>query len=118
MAWLGSTVKSLDTRKELVNYIGGNTEPSRAVVTSSSGEIDSSVVTLGELALLGHVDERLVDVPRLRLLLPPAARRPQPRQPGSVALCAPAWRTARCMCAASAGPGTRARHGLHGLHRL
>ena len=27
MAWLGSTIKSLDTRKELVNYIGGNTEP-------------------------------------------------------------------------------------------
>jgi hypothetical protein len=59
MAWLGSTIKSLDTRKELVNYIGGNTQPSRAVVTNSSGEIDSSVVTLAELALLSGVSSNV-----------------------------------------------------------
>ena len=55
MAWLGSTVKSLDTRKEFVNYIGSNTIPSRAVVTNSGDEIDSSVVTVAELALLSGV---------------------------------------------------------------
>ena len=55
MAWLGSTIKSLDTRKELVSYIGGNTQPSRAVVTNSGGEIDSSVVTVAELALLSGI---------------------------------------------------------------
>ena len=59
MAWLGSTIKSLDTRKELVNYIGGNTEPSRAVVTNSGGEIDSSVVALAELALLSGVSSNV-----------------------------------------------------------
>ena len=52
---LGSTIKSLDTRKELVNYIGGNTEPSRAVVTNSGGEIGSSVVALAELAHLSGI---------------------------------------------------------------
>ena len=59
MAWLGSTIKSLDTRKELVSYIGGNTQPSRAVVTNSGGEIDSSVVTLAELALLSGVSSNV-----------------------------------------------------------
>ena len=59
MAWLGSTIKSLDTRKELVNYIGGNTQPSRVVVTSSGGEIDSSVVTVAELALLSGVSSNV-----------------------------------------------------------
>ena len=55
MPWLGSTLKPIDTRKELVSYIGGNTQPSRAVVTYSGGEIDSSVVTVAELALLSGV---------------------------------------------------------------
>ena len=55
MAWLGSTVKALDTRREVTNYIGGNTEPSKAVVTNSGGEIDSSVVTLAELAHLSGI---------------------------------------------------------------
>ena len=55
MAWLGQTIKSLDTRKELVSYIGGNTQPSCAVVTNSGGEIDSSVVTVAALALLSGV---------------------------------------------------------------
>ena len=55
MAWLGNTIKSLDTRKEFVNYIGSNTIPSRAVVTNSGDEIDSSVVTVAELALLSGV---------------------------------------------------------------
>ena len=59
MAWLGSTIKSLDTRKELVNYIGSNTQPSRAVVTNSGGEIDSSVVTVAELALLSGVSSNV-----------------------------------------------------------
>ena len=59
MSWLGSTIKSLDTRKELVNYIGGNTQPSRAVVTNSGGEIDSSVVTVAELALLSGVSSNV-----------------------------------------------------------
>ena len=59
MAWLGSTIKSLDTRKELVNYIGGNTQPSRVVVTNSGGEIDSSVVTVAELALLSGVSSNV-----------------------------------------------------------
>ena len=59
MAWLGSTIKSLDTRKELANYIGGNTEPSCAVVTNSGGEIDSSVVTVAELALLSGVSSNV-----------------------------------------------------------
>ena len=59
MAWLGSTIKSLDTRKELVNYIGGNTQPSRAVVTNSGGEIDSSVVIVAELALLSCVSSNI-----------------------------------------------------------
>ena len=66
MAWLGSTIKSLDTRKEIVNYIGGNTQPSRAVVTNSGGEIDSSVVTVAELALLSacqsNVQTQLADL--------------------------------------------------------
>ena len=66
MAWLGSTIKSLDTRKELVSYIGGNTQPSRAVVTSSGGEIDSSVVAVAELALLfgvsSNVQSQLTDL--------------------------------------------------------
>ena len=55
MAWLGSTINSLDTRKEVVNYIGSNTITSRAVVTNSGGEIDSSVVTVAELALLSGI---------------------------------------------------------------
>ena len=59
MAWLGSTIKSLDTRKELVNYIGSNTITSRAVVTNSGGEIDSSVVTVAELALLSGVSSNV-----------------------------------------------------------
>ena len=59
MSWLGSTIKSLDTRKELVNYIGGNTQPSRAVVTNSGGEIDSSVVALAELALLSGISSNV-----------------------------------------------------------
>ena len=59
MSWLGSTIKSLDTRKELVNYIGGNTQPSRAVVTNSAGEIDSSVVTVAELALISGVSSNV-----------------------------------------------------------
>ena len=59
MAWLGSTIKSLDTRKELANYIGGNTQPSRVVVTNSGGEIDSSVVALAELALLSGVSSNV-----------------------------------------------------------
>jgi hypothetical protein len=59
MSWLGSTLKTLDTRKELVNYIGGNTIPSRAVVTNNGGEIDSSVVTLAELALLSGVSSNV-----------------------------------------------------------
>ena len=59
MAWLGSTVKALDTRREVTNYIGGNTEPSKAVVTNSGGEIDSSVVTLAELALLSGVSSNV-----------------------------------------------------------
>ena len=59
MSWLGSTMKSLDTRKELVNYIGGDTQPSRAVVTNSGGEIDSSVVTVAELALLSGVSSNV-----------------------------------------------------------
>ena len=59
MSWLGSTLKSIDTRKELVNYIGGNTQPSRAVVTNSGGEIDSSVVTVAELALLSGVSSNV-----------------------------------------------------------
>ena len=59
MAWLGSTIKSLDTRKELISYIGGNTEPSRVVVTNSGGEVDSSVVTLAELALLSGVSSNV-----------------------------------------------------------
>ena len=59
MAWLGSTIKSLDTRKELVNYIGGNTQPSRVVVTNSGGEIDSSVVTVAELALHSGVSSNV-----------------------------------------------------------
>ena len=66
MSWLGSTIKSLDTRKELVNYIVGNTQPSRAVVTNSGGEIDSSVVTVAELALLtgisSNVQTQLTDL--------------------------------------------------------
>jgi len=59
MAWLGSTIKSLDTRKEFVNYIGGNTQPSRVVVTNSGGEIDSSVVTVAEMALLSGVSSNV-----------------------------------------------------------
>ena len=59
MSWLGSTLKTLDTRKELVNYIGSNTITSRAVVTNSGGEIDSSVVTLAELALLSGVSSNV-----------------------------------------------------------
>lgn len=59
MAWLGSTIKSLDTRKELVNYIGGNTQPSRVVITNSGGEIDSSVVTVAEMALLSGVSSNV-----------------------------------------------------------
>ena len=59
MSWLGSTLKSIDTRKELVNYIGGNTQPSRAVVTNNGGEIDSSVVTLAELALLSGISSNV-----------------------------------------------------------
>ena len=59
MSWLGSTLKSIDTRKELVSYIGGNTQPSRAVVTNSGGEIDSSVVTVAELALLSGVSSNV-----------------------------------------------------------
>jgi len=59
MSWLGSTLKSIDTRKELVNYIGSNTQPSRAVVTNSAGEIDSSVVTVAELALLSGVSSNV-----------------------------------------------------------
>ena len=55
MAWLGSTLKTLDTRKEIVNYIGGQTIPSRVAVTNNGGDIDSSVVTLAELALLSGV---------------------------------------------------------------
>ena len=55
MAWLGSTVKALDTRREVANYIGGATEPSKAVVTNSGGEIDSSVVTVAELAHLSGI---------------------------------------------------------------
>ena len=55
MSWLGSTLKSIDTRKELVNYIGSNTITSRAVVTNSAGEIDSSVVMLAELAHLSGI---------------------------------------------------------------
>ena len=56
---MGRTIKSLDTRKELVNYIGSNTITSRAVVTNSAGEIDSSVVTLAELALLSGVSSNV-----------------------------------------------------------
>ena len=59
MSWLGSTLKSIDTRKELVNYIGSNTITSRAVVTNAGGEIDSSVVTLAELALLSGVSSNV-----------------------------------------------------------
>ena len=59
MSWLGSTLKSIDTRKELVNYIGSNTITSRAVVTNSGGEIDSSVVTLAELALLSGISSNV-----------------------------------------------------------
>ena len=59
MSWLGSTLKTLDTRKELVNYIGSNTITSRAVVTNSAGEIDSSVVTLAELALLSGISSNV-----------------------------------------------------------
>ena len=59
MSRLGSTLKSIDTRKELVNYIGGNTQPSRAVVTNSGGEIDSSVVALAELALLAGISSNV-----------------------------------------------------------
>ena len=59
MSWLGSTLKSIDTRKELVNYIGSNTITSRAVVTNSAGEIDSSVVTLAELALLSGISSNV-----------------------------------------------------------
>ena len=59
MPWLGSTLKTLDTRKELVNYIGSNTITSRAVVTNSGGEIDSSVVTVAELALLSGVSSNV-----------------------------------------------------------
>ena len=59
MSWLGSTLKTLDTRKELVNYIGSNTITSRAVVTNAGGEIDSSVVTLAELALLSGVSSNV-----------------------------------------------------------
>ena len=55
MAWLGSTLKRLDTRKELVSYIGRNTQPSRAVVANSGGKIDSSAVTVAELALLSGI---------------------------------------------------------------
>ena len=59
MSWLGSTLKSIDTQKELVNYIGSNTITSRAVVTNSGGQIDSSVVTLAELALLSGVSSNV-----------------------------------------------------------
>ena len=59
MAWLGSTVKALDTRREVTNYIGGATEPSRAVVTNSGSEIDSSVVTLAELAHLSGISSNV-----------------------------------------------------------
>ena len=59
MSWLGSALKSIDTRKELVNYIGGNTQLSRAVVTNSAGEIDLSVVALAELALLSGVSSNV-----------------------------------------------------------
>ena len=52
-------MKALDTRREVTNYIGGNTEPSKAVVTNSGGEIDSSVVTLAELALLSGVSSNV-----------------------------------------------------------
>ena len=59
MSWLGSTLKTLDTRKELVNYIGSNTITSRAVVTNSAGEIDSSVVTVAELALFSGISSNV-----------------------------------------------------------
>ena len=59
MSWLGSTLKSIDTRKELVNYIGPNTITSRAVVTNSAGEIDSSVVPVAELALLAGISSNV-----------------------------------------------------------
>ena len=59
MSWPGSTLKSIDTRKEFVNYIGGNTQPSRAVVTNSGGEIDSSAGTVAELALLSGISSNV-----------------------------------------------------------
>ena len=59
MSWLGSILKSIDTRKELVNYIGSNTQLSRAVVTNSGGEIGSSIVSVAELALLSGVSSNV-----------------------------------------------------------
>ena len=55
MAWLGRTISKLDFRKELTNYINGQTTPSRVCITNQSGDIDSSVTTVAELALLSGV---------------------------------------------------------------
>ena len=55
MAWLGRTISKLDFRKELTNYINGQTTPSRVCITNQSGDIDSSITTVAELALLSGV---------------------------------------------------------------
>ena len=50
MAWLGRTIEKLDFRKELTNYINGQPTPNRVCITNQSGDIDSSVTTVAELA--------------------------------------------------------------------
>jgi hypothetical protein len=54
-AWLGTTSKRLDIARGVETLISSRTEPSKVVVTDSTGQLDSSVVTLSELALLSGV---------------------------------------------------------------
>ena len=54
-AWLGATTKRLDIARGVETLISSRTEPSKVVVTDSTGQLGSSVVTLSELALLSGV---------------------------------------------------------------
>lgn len=44
MAWLGRTISKLDFRKELTNYINGQTTPSRVCITNQSGDMTARLL--------------------------------------------------------------------------